>query len=161
MTTVAQPDELAILTQALQSAEREWRELLAEQRAVPWRIHQATRLGHREEIISLQQRQDELPQRIASAEAKVLQFQIRLLEIEQRVVEETQRKLQQGMAGTWDAYQAARAQWEEAIQVQAAVETRHLTLERRRRQLNLQLERARSQASDGQRPKPDCCSDHR
>lgn len=154
MTSILQSDDLTVLTKALQAAERERRDLLAEQLIFPQRIRQATQTGHREQIISLQQRQDELPRHIASAEVEVLQLQTRLLEIEYRAVEETQRQIQEAVSETWEAYQAARKQWEQATQEQAVVETQVQTIGRRLNQMKLQLERALGETGRGQRPKP-------
>ena len=115
MTSAAHPDERMILTQALRSAEREWRDLVAEQETLPRHIHQAVQLGHVEQIASLRRRQDELTRRIPGAHIDVLQLRIRLLEIEHRVVQEMQWQIQQGVNGIREMYQAVREQWEEAL----------------------------------------------
>jgi hypothetical protein len=99
MTIASPPDELTILSQVLQAAEQERRALLAEQLAFPQRMPQTIQTGHRDQIMSLQQRQDELPQQIATARVNVLQLQLRLLDIEHHAAEETQRQLQQVAAG--------------------------------------------------------------
>ena len=115
MTSAVHPDERMILTQALRSAERQWRDLVAEQETLPRHIHQAVQLGHVEQIASLRRRQDELTWRIAGAHLNVLQLRIRLLEIEHRVVQEMQWQIQQGVNGIREMYQAVREQWEEAL----------------------------------------------
>lgn len=106
--TYASPDELMILSHALQAAEHNRRGFLAEQFTFPQRIRQAIQLGDREQVINLQQRQNELPQHIATVRVSVLQIQIRRLEIEHRVVAKTQRQLQREVVETWEAFQAAR-----------------------------------------------------
>lgn len=154
MTSTLHPDEPTILSQALRAAERERRALLAEQLAFPQRIRQTIQTGHREQIDSLQQRQDELPQHIARAQVEVLQLQFRLLEIEHGAAEETQRQLQQAAAGTWKAYQVARKQWEQAAREQAVGETHLQMIGRRLSHLKQQRERALSEAGGGQQPRP-------
>lgn len=155
MTSTPQSDERTILIQALRSVEREWRDLVAEQETLPHHIHQAAQLGHDEQIASLQRRQDELSQRIAGAHLNVLQLRIRLLEIEHRVVQEMQRQIQHGVTGIREMYQVAREQWQEALQVQAAVETRLQQIEQRLSQLQVQLERVRDDVSWSQRTEPE------
>jgi hypothetical protein len=52
-------------------------------------------------------------------------------------------------------YQVAREQWQEALQVQAAVETRLHLIEQRLAQLQVQLERVRDDVSWSQRTEPE------
>ncbi len=160
MTSALQFDELTTLNHVLRAAERERRDLLAEQLAFPQRIQQTIQTGDREQLVSLQQRQDELPQHIATAQVNVLQLQLRLLEIEHGATEETQRQLQQAASGTWEAYQAARKQWEQATQEQTVAEAHVQMIGRRLNQLKRQLERACSEADSGQRPRPGWRSHH-
>ncbi len=150
--TDAPPDELMILTHTLQAAERERRALLAEQFAFPQRIRQAIQLGDREQLIHLQLRQNELPQHIAAAQVTVLQVRIRLLEIEHRVVTDRRQQLQEEVDEAREAYHVACEQWEEAVRVQAAVETRLQIIGRRLSRLKRQLEQARIEDTGDQRP---------
>lgn len=150
--TDAPPDELMILTHTLQAAERERRALLAEQFAFPQRILQAIQLGDREQLIHLQLRQNELPQHIAAAQVTVLQVRIRLLEIEHRVVTDRRQQLQEEVDEAREAYHVACEQWEEAVRVQAAVETRLQIIGRRLSRLKRQLEQARIEDTGDQRP---------
>lgn len=150
--TDAPPDELMILTHTLQAVERERRALLAEQFAFPQRILQAIQLGDREQLIHLQLRQNELPQHIAAAQVTVLQVRIRLLEIEHRVVTDRRQQLQEEVDEAREAYHVACEQWEEAVRVQAAVETRLQIIGRRLSRLKRQLEQARIEDTGDQRP---------
>lgn len=150
--TDAPPDELMILTQTLRAAEQERRALLAEQFAIPQRIRQAIQLGDCEQLIHLRQRQNELPQHITTAQVNVLQLRIRLLEIEHRVVADRWQQLQQEVDEAREAYQVAGKQWEDAVRVHAAVETRLQMIGRRLSRLKRQLEQACTEATGDQRP---------
>ncbi|CCF84706.1 hypothetical protein [Nitrolancea hollandica] len=152
MVEAPPPDELRILTQALQAAEQERRALLAEQFAIPLRIRRAIQMRDCEQLIYLKQRQNELPQHIAAAQVTVLQLRIRLLEIEHRVVADRRQQLQEEVDEAREAYHVACEQWEEAVRVQAAVETRLQIIGRRLSQLKRQLEQARTEDAGDQRP---------
>jgi hypothetical protein len=150
--TDAPPDELMILTNTLQAAEQERRALLAELFAFPQRIRQATQLGDCEQLIHLQQRQKELSQLIAIAQVTVLHLRIQLLEIEHRVVADRRQQLQVEVDEAREAYHVACEQWEEAVRVQAVVETHLQMIGRRLSRLKRQLELARTEAAGDQRP---------
>jgi hypothetical protein len=144
-------DDLTTLGRELGEAERRLRDLLDEQLDFPKRIRAATDSGDRRQILGVQRRQDELPQHIAVARARILQLQIRMLEVEQGEAEISKRRLQQDVATAWEAYEAARIRWEVASHRQTVVEAEIKGLAQRINRLKMQLERCLTESDSGQR----------